>query len=494
MVLNLLNLYIVKIDKKKLERQEIGVDKWFNSSRFGATKDCQGTYHYYTGVGKTYTAILVIKRLFRINPKHNIVIIVPANVLNQWKSIIEKTFTKKQQVVINLFTPHYIVNNKVKIQTGTLIVDELHECYSDEFIKVVDGTYIRYDNNLGLTATYEDSKGRHKLIEDKFPIIDAILETEAIKEGYVSPYIEFNIGVDLTEKEKEQYNRLSDVISKNINKFPKGYGLKLATKCLSGDKGRSTHKDGKQYTGIQYVYGYASSKGWRKDLDLSNPRDAQINDLWNPSKIFGYAQSLLNAIRHRKNILYNAEEKAQMSLNICFKFYELKTIVFSQSTAFADKLHLMLNEQEANSCVVYHSSLETTMLPSPKTGKLIKFGKTRLKRMAIEKIRNGDARIITTASSLDKGFDVTDLGLGITASGTSNFTQYKQRGGRVKRKDLFNPNKRALLVNLYVKNTRDEDWLKSRQSKSYHTIYWTDDINDISFNPIIKDDITIHDI
>src|SRR5690606_12351632 len=103
-------------------------------------------------------------------------------------------------------------------------------------------------------------------------------------------------------------------------------------------------------------------------------------------------------------------------------------------------------------------------------GALIKHGAIRLKRMAIDKIKNGEATRLCTASSLDKGLDIPDLDIGVTASGTSSFTQYKQRGGRTKRKNLFNEDKVALLINLYVKDSKEEDWLKKRQSKSNNVI------------------------
>ena len=158
----------MQINKKKLERQQIGVKAWFDAS-------CKGCLHYFTGVGKTYTAILIIKRLLRLNNKESIVIIVPSEELqNQWNTILQETFNKTQLNTINVFTSHYIIINNIRIQTDTLIIDELHEYYSEEHLKVIDGTYIKFNKNLGLTATYKDSKGRQKYIKNIYPIIDEI--------------------------------------------------------------------------------------------------------------------------------------------------------------------------------------------------------------------------------------------------------------------------------------------------------------------------------
>tara|TARA_R110000796_G_scaffold61674_6_gene142636 strand:+ start:2907 stop:4337 length:1431 start_codon:yes stop_codon:yes gene_type:complete len=465
------------INKKKLERQLEGVHKWFNSKEYGAIKNCRGTLNYFTGVGKTYTAILIIKRLFRTYDTHNFVILVPSEFLiKQWQVELSKTFSKKELIQINVYTPHYVINNDLKVKTNTLIVDEFHEYYGDEFYKTVNGEYIQFDNNLALTATYEEPRQRHKKASSLYPIIDKISEIEALKESYISPYVEYNLSVKLTSEEQYAYDDATKLVTKHINKFGK-HGLELAQKCISGGK----HQNGKHYDAVKFVYGWAGYNGWRKDLDLSDPRQNEINELWNPRAIFGYAQTLFASIRKRKNVLYNAKNKVYTCINLIERFPNLKAIIFSQSTAFADSINLALNNNDFKS-VVYHSQLKTELRPSPKTGKLVKFGKVRLKRLALESIKSGESKIICTASTLDKGFDVQDIVLGITASGTSSFNQKKQRGGRVKRIDVLNPNKKALLINLYVKNTKDEAWLKKSQSTSTNFINWVDDIENINFS------------
>lgn len=466
----------MQIDYNKLERQQIGVDKWFTSSMYGADKDRKGVFHYYTGVGKTFTAILTIKRLFRINAMENIVILVPSDALyKQWEVILTSNFTKAQMKLISIYTPHTVIGSNIRIQTNTLIVDELDAFYSEEFIKTINGTYIRFDSNLGLTATYRDKDKREKQIHSLYPIIDEISEQEAIKKGYIANFIEFNLALNLTDEEQEHYDYQSKVIGDCLNKFGK-YGLGLATKCLSGGK----DANGKEFSGKHYAFGWAIQRGWRNNLNLNNPEEAQIDEIWNPNKVFGYALKLMTSIKKRKDILYNSESKFDACLELCEKFNDLKTVVFSQSTAFADKLDLLQNQQEPYSSVAYHSNLETQLLPSEKTGKLIKFGSTRLKKRALDRITRDLARVLCTASSLDKGLDIPSMMMGITASGTSNFTQYKQRGGRIKR--LFGEDKVALLVNLYIKDTQDKKWLDSRQSDSSHKIFWVSDVNDVSFD------------
>lgn len=468
----------MKIDIKRLARQEIGVNKWM--------EDKWGVLHYFTGVGKTYTAVLIMKALFRVDNIHNIIILVPSEpLLKQWKSTLEKLLPKYRLNQINVFTGNYILSNNIRIKTNTIIVDELHKFYGEQSIGLINGTYIEYDNTLGLTATYYDAQRREKLISEIFPIIDEIGEEEAIREGYITPFVEFNLSVSLTDKEFAKYKFFSDKIAKLLPKFGRN-GLDLATKCIAGGK----HSDGRRYNNKQFCFSWAMQQGWRNNLNMDLEHERQINDLWNPNKIMNYARQLLTYIRNRKDLLYNSEAKCAVTKELLFKFPEFKSIVFSESTAFADKLHLILNKEEQDTAVVFHSNLPTTMLPSPKTGKLIKFGKVRLKRRAMELYSNNKVRVMVACSSLDEGFDDQEIVLGITASGNSNFNKYQQRNGRVKRNNTFNPNKKAMLINLYVKDTQEEKWLTKRQSKSNHKIYEVTSIDDISFNPVDDDIIT----
>jgi superfamily II DNA or RNA helicase len=467
----------MEIDYIRLDRQQLGCNRFFDA-------DCKGALVYATGVGKTYTAILIIKKMFSLFPNTNITLLVPSDITyQQWTKEIETSFNKKQQGLIYLFTPHQIINRDIKIKTDFLIVDELHEFYTEEYIKCINGTLIQFGKNLGLTANYEDSKNRQKSIETIFPVIDKIDEAEAIAKGFISACKEFNLSIALTEKEKEDYQSYSNAISKNLSKF--GGNLELALKCLSGG-----NHNGVPMTASQFVFGWAKHKGWNNKMDMTLTTNVEIDAVWNPGLIFGYAKHLMSAIKKRKDLVYNAENKFQIIKNIFFNYPDYKSIIFSQSTDFADRLNKVLNEYNPDSSVVYHSKLKTELRPG-KTGKLLKFGKARLKKEALTKIKTGEALRLCTASSLDKGFDEPSIVLGITASGHSGFVQYNQRNGRVKRK-IKNDDGTILLINLYCENTKEKDWLTKRQSKVKHPINWVDDYNDINLEYINKPKFTFN--
>jgi superfamily II DNA or RNA helicase len=470
----------IQIHEKKYNRQLIAIDRWKRAKELGSSHtNCWGTFWWQTGVGKTFGACIIINKILNHNSGNNIVIMVPGPELKkQWISEIKSNVKEEWQAHIRVYTVgevQSIMSDNQRISCSLFIADELHEYYTDERLKIFNGSNVVTKWMLGLTADYQDKNNRYRNIQEILPVVDRIDEEEALREGYISQYIEYNLSVDLTSDELEKYRNSSDIISKNLSKFGHG-GIELAGKVLQGDKSG---------TGMEYAIKYASQHGWRRGMSLANPNDAQIMQVWSPNMIFAYAKLAMENIRERKNLLYYSKNKLKVAVDVVKKFENLKTICFSQSTLFADTLAKVIKAhyescQQTRVCVVYHSQLDTIITHDSVTGKQKKKGKTILKREAIETFSKSSNGIMSTASSLDKGLNVEDIALGLTTSGTQNPTQYNQRGGRTKRK---NGDMIVLIINMYVRNTMDEIWLKNRQKKSNNIVYWVDNIDDINYSP-----------
>lgn len=469
------------LNEKKLLRQLQGLEKWRRSEQYGSYKNGCGTLNYYTGVGKTYTAILIIKK-FLENVTTNVVqVVVPTEALKiQWINQIQKIIPQfKENIKVD--TVQQVIVNNTRKQVHLLIIDEVHEFLGDEWFGVIDGKYFLWSYGLGLTATFEDKHNRIDKLNKFLPIVDVIDEEEARKEGFISNYIEYNIGLELNEEELAEYRINTEIISRNLNKFGPA-GFDGASKVLRGNE---------RYTGFQFALMWAMKNGWRKDLDLSNEVDRGINDLWNPKKIIGYANNIMTAVRIRKEIIYTAQSKLNTIISLVKKFDKLKTICFSQSTKFADALEVNINKElGGNTCVVYHSKLQSRPLKDSngeyirikggaKKGEIKIFGKKFLRDYAINEMKSGNARILSTSAALDKGLDIEEIEFGITSSGTANPVQNKQRKGRSIRLKTYKPDTLVLIVNLYIKNTKDEDSLRERQKDNINEIYWIDSIDEI---------------
>lgn len=98
----------------RTERQLEGVQKWINNK-------LKGTFVYCTGFGKTYTAILCIKRFLAKNPGRSILIVVPTDALKvQWLEQLASHHLLKECDV-------QIINTVVKHERNVdfLIIDKI---------------------------------------------------------------------------------------------------------------------------------------------------------------------------------------------------------------------------------------------------------------------------------------------------------------------------------------------------------------------------------
>lgn len=471
---------MIEIDPKKYERQQLGQNKWKSAKDLGLShKNGWGTLEWFMGVGKTFATCDIFNKMLQRNDAYNFIVTVPGteNEL-QWRTAIKEFIPIRYQQNVQVYsaTKLMLLFDEGKYLKCTLfVIDELHEYYTDDRLRVINPNYVQTTFCLGLTATYEDIKNRHKALMDVLPVIDKIDEFEAVREGYVSKFIEYNLSVNLTDAESQKYDYYTNSIGTNGGKFGKWNQIETANKLL---------------TDTSFVFALATQYGWTKTMDLSVQANADIYNNYSPAKLIGYAKAYMNAVRDRKDLLYSATNKLIKAREIAIKFENLKTIFFSQSTNFADALCSTINNYYRDNnivtdtipCVVYHSQLQT-LIYTDSSGKQKKKGKVVLKREAIENIRTGRARRISTASSLDKGFDVQDIKLGVTTSGTQNPTQASQRKGRSIRIDFYEKDNTVLIINLYVPNTVDEYWLKKRQSKGKNTVYWIKDVDKITYTP-----------
>lgn len=477
------------IDQKKLIRQQLGVNHWRYSKSRGAPRNGCGTLKYYTGVGKTYTAMLIIKEVLASDKSRKIIVVVPTDRLQKdWKENIKLFLDEDVQKNITVYTVQLCLSLRNYLECTLLVIDELHEFYSEERIKVADGTLIKFKHNLGLTATTEEDDKRSEKLLKIYPIIDEITEKEAREEGYISDYVEYNLGVNLSEDETNEYEAITDSINSFMSKFGK-HGFPAAQLCLSGNA---------KWSGFKYCMMWALENGWYEGIDMTDPTARAIDDLWNPHKVMGYARNLMLKTRERQELIFRIAEKYTVGVELIQKFNTLQTICFSQSTVFADKLTALINKTtEQDIAVSYHSRIPSQPLKRDngeyikyqsgvKKGEVKMFGTKVLRELAIKRIKDRSARVLVTASALDKGADFPNIKLGIIFSGTQNPTQQGQRGGRVKRINPEDKEGTKLIINVYARNTKEEISLRNRQKKGTNIIHWANSVEDIDFNPNIE--------
>lgn len=399
------------LNQKKLNKQLEIIELWRQNGHKGTVQAC-------TGFGKSYIGVLCIKRMNEIAPTQTTLIIVPTLYLQQqWMDLI------KEHRLINVGV--LVINTAVKVNRfcDLLILDEIHRYAADVFGLIF--SKVSFKAILGLTATLKRADMRHFLLTTHAPVVCNISISEALREGYISPFLVYNLGIPMNEADKETYKEITKKYSYNFSFF--NHDFHTAQACLTD----------------QFMRGQIG-----KRFDLTE------------KQIHVKAINYMRAVQERKRFLYNTVSKIEMGVEV-LKQFPVRAISFAETTDFADAITAKINSEKIIA-VSYHSKIGV---------------KSRKAAMASFKDETSSVRIISTAKALDEGFDIEGIELALITSGTSTQRQFIQRMGRSIR---FAKDKVALIINLYIKGTQDERWARSRQ-KDTPNVYWIDSIDEIDY-------------
>lgn len=401
------------------------------------------------------------------NPKRTFVVIVPTIPLkDQWISKIigmKLPINQFKVLVINGLTI-----NQLKLSTTLLVLDEIHLYLNGPiFSQVFDLVERKF--TLGLSATIDRESPGYNLIRLHCPIIDTITQQEAIENDWVADYKEFVLQLDLNPDERMELDSLNADHIKYFGKFQ--YDFKLAMGCLS-DKGLKLR--------------YAQQMGWTSSLGKFHP--------WSPDRIGFYSVMFNRSMQKRKAFLYDLPSKVEKVRELFEKFDKCKTIVFSESTKFADKV----TEVTSPEGISYHSYIPTEIREvKNKKGETVqkKFGKKRLQTEILKKFEDGRYKLslLSTAKALNQGQDLPSAKLGIIASYNSNSLTSIQRRGRVIRKYINKDGteKRSVIIYFAVKDSQEEKWLKKALNMS--SPLWTNSVDYIVENAFVEENYVQQD-
>jgi len=452
------------------ERQEQCVQKWIRANH-------HATIEAFTGFGKTRIAMKIINLLRRNDRTRKVVIIVPTiHLKEQWESLL---IENKQQQHTEVLVINSLILRK-NVQCSLLILDEIHRYAAETFSLVFQ--IITYQFILGLTATLKRLDGKHSLLEKHAPICDVISKREATLNGWVSKIREYNLGIEMSATEREEYGSLKRQFQAMFDKFENDF--ELMKNCSFGAKPGFHQPTARYYEPT--VVKYAKRMGWRGNdavTAFSNYMQNQtrargtkisvwggdMNHPFHPDKLNGFAVNGMRLMRKMKEFVYHLESKVQIGYELITQL-PYKIITFGEVVATAERLHEMLGD----SAVIYHSKMKAKVVNGRK------ISGAQLKRDSIVSIKSNKVRIILTAKALDEGADFPDLECGIMFSRTSSDTKHTQRTGRVARSFTYEDGrlKVAVIINLYIKDTKDYNWLIKAQRRDASVI-WVESVVEI---------------
>ena len=235
-----------KDEKELRDYQTDAISKWIENGK-------QGIFEMATGTGKTFTALNCISKLLEEKSKLLTVIACPyAHLVEQWGSEVEKFLDVKCYYLYSsannkwkrdlsdlIFNLNLGVINKAVILTthntfsGDFFIKEISETFVDSFLIVDEVHHVAsqsfrlgllniYNYNLGLSATpyiHNNPEATDFLLNYfngvvfSYGIGDA-MNPEGEDEGFLTPYDYFPKKVKLNHEELEEYNDLSQKISK----------------------------------------------------------------------------------------------------------------------------------------------------------------------------------------------------------------------------------------------------------------------------------------
>ncbi len=154
----------------------------------------------------------------------------------------------------------------------------------------------------------------------------------------------------------------------------------------------------------------------------------------------GQAGAYYNAMRKRKNICLNNSNKIDAVDKIIKNTGKRNGLIFSATTEFAESLQDKLGDI----CMTFHSKITK---------------KVQKEIVARFKDKRTKVRYLSTVQALNEGFNVPDCSLAIIAGSNSTKRTFIQQLGRVVR---MQPDKQAVIINLYSPGTQDEVWMRKR--------------------------------
>ena len=267
---------------------------------------------------------------------------------------------------------------------------------------------------------------------------------------YTKPYKDrfFSLGLSATLPSGQAQNYLASVLGRKIYH----YGMKQAASMRTICKYDVYHiglsflpEEQDAYLSIteqmNYLFGrllqahpYLKAMSVKEKYDLLRLLASDKNQ-----KTARAASTYMNLSFKRKSLVCLASARISCACELLERLPSSeKIIIFGERIRQAEELYALLQAKHPGKVSRYHSQM----------GQLAN-------RNALNRFRDGSARILIACKAIDEGLDVPDASIGIILSGTSVQRQRIQRLGRILRK--ADGKERASLYYLHLEDTAEDN-------------------------------------
>ena len=308
-----------------------------------------------------------------------------------------------------------VINTVIKHEwnCSILVLDEIHRYAADSFKQLF--TKVKYRYILGLTATFSRLDGKHELISKYCPIIDVIPLAEALVKGWVSPYTEYEVIIDVPDI--EVYDQYQREFNEHFEFFNWNFNLIMS---MTGPRG------------------YINQIKYRDELCENKDESYKKNIL---KAIKNHVAGFMRCLQARKKFINNHPKKLEITRKIIEARYNKKIITFSNNVKMAESIGI----------------------GSVYTGRLSK----KKGRITIDEFNQQKDGVLNTVAKANEGMDIHGLSVAIILGLDSSQIKATQRTGRVIR---FEDNKNAEIFNIVINHSVETEWFKKSHSRNPYVV------------------------
>lgn len=258
----------LELSEKILPRphQKEALDIWLKSGG-------KGVVSLPTGAGKTILAVLAINEIKR----PSLIVVPTIDLLHQWQKTLQRFFScdigalggghrDLHSITVATYDSAYLLCEQIGPKFGFIIFDECHHLPSTQYQVIAQTSIAPF--RLGLSATVERPDGKEEIIYQLLG--DLVYEGTigGMVDKVLSPYDVVSIEVEMSEKEKEAYQKARSIylafVKKQRINFSNPGGWQEFIK-------RSARAPG----GVEAMAAY------REQKQLSQGSEAKVSELWN---------------------------------------------------------------------------------------------------------------------------------------------------------------------------------------------------------------------
>lgn len=362
-------------------------------------------------------AIKCIELAINAMPNRELAVVVPSSLYHTYR----RYFTNKCISATMLYDAN--VSTKKYFATFIVGVDNLGDDLKER-VKNLNSKYRLY-----ITKDYDKVP---TFVKDK-----CLLLKDEIKH-----HIEYNYIVPMSDDVSLQYSKIESTMKDIMGVF-RSYDNISA--CIQG-------------TGITSAYDYrvrfADENGWSKDLNLDIPMFAQIDNVYNPDKLFEQATLYNQLVREREKVLNTCDDKLSYAVSTILVNPNKQILVLVKGDSTCEDLVSKLNKlsivPDGQKAEAIHANTQGRYLRDD-NGDIIKykggskkglfkvFGTKVVNDSIISRFNEGKIKTIVTTGTLNKTSNIKGIDLIICISPKgANYFKIKSRLARLEFKNNVN--------------------------------------------------------